>query len=1301
MMRPITQLFGLKRLLPAFALLCLAQLATAQPLTGSYTIGGASPDYATVAAAFADLETNGVSGPVTFNLRTGTYTEHVSLGAVAGTSPANRVVFQAETGDSTDVELTYTATSAADAYTVRLNNADYITFQHLTMTNTATVSTAVLHIDSGSVGTEVLHCVFSGPQGYYWDQYAANIYSGSTVGDDSTTIMNCRFMHNAAGIHLRGTYFSGHESHHVINNNHFVGQSRYGLQLYAVDGVEASGNTVEGSYDFTALDFTFIGDTMLVTKNKLLLDSMGGRGLSFNAADVAYGLVANNFVHVDAAGYSSRTAMYLTSSGGNYGGGNRLDIVNNTFLVHGIEPFYDACIFSQFNNENQSIHLVNNLFYAQNAEALHLVDTNSFGTIDYNGYWTTGPNMLNWGDTHAAGTLAEMQAVHGKDANSIEAEPIFSTWGQPQLVAGAGYDGGATPWAMVTEDCEGDVRDGATPDIGADEFTANYTEMNLLEFQEPGPVCGDTAHIYVQVQNAGSGSADSTKLGWSLNGAAQAPVNHQTPIAPGATGTIYLGAVPVTPGSVYAVTAWLTSGGGLPTNDSAATTFGVALPAGSYTVGGASPDFATLTDAAAALTNGGVCGAVVFNVRPGTYNEQVYIGQIAGVSASNTVTFQSETLDSAAVTVTHTAGSPTDNYVWKLHGSDYVTLQHLSLVANGSTYAHGLVLENGASQLTVNNCYLRSDSITYQNTEAQLIYAKGAFHHDVAIHHNLLHLGNAGVHIEDAFSNPSGAEDLHIHHNTFLNNGYHGISLQYLKAPVVEYNLITGKNPTAGYNGMYLYSLQGPTVVASNEVYLEQGQAQYGINLFACEGTETERILVANNAISIPNQSIGAFALEIGSSSTEVDTYHNSVWLRANAGGMPSSAALEVWAHGSRVYNNVVYAEDAYAFKLFFNTVLDSADNNSYYSKNGTSIYCNFADQTLASYQALTGWEAQTDTVHPKFVAWNNLRTNAAELDDSGSTVPGLPTDLEGTARNMAAPDLGAFEFTHVPFVCGQPTNLRAQQVQDVTAILQWNGPAEATAYRIFLRAAGSPDWDTIHLKQNDQTFWFVGGLTPGTTYKWTVSARCGAQCVWSEPANPWERFVTLTAPCTNPSALSTSPVGVDKARLNFTPAANAWQTEIRWREQGGSWQLVTKDPAKDTHWLSGLSAATTYEWQIRTKCRPDNTSNTTGSAIQQFTTAPSSKQLETSSTLVVEPTMMLFPNPATNKLSIYVAHPAASGDVEVRLFDATGKMVRAQRSTLMQGETTIQLDVSDLPRGIYLVRSNGAAQFTERLVVE
>ncbi|MBK7407288.1 MAG: hypothetical protein IPJ40_03870 [Saprospirales bacterium] len=86
-----------------FLLLSLTPLFTQAQLNGTYTIGGANPDYATIAAAVSALNQSGVNGPVVFNIRDGSYVEQATMNAIPGSSTANTVTFQSESGDSSAV----------------------------------------------------------------------------------------------------------------------------------------------------------------------------------------------------------------------------------------------------------------------------------------------------------------------------------------------------------------------------------------------------------------------------------------------------------------------------------------------------------------------------------------------------------------------------------------------------------------------------------------------------------------------------------------------------------------------------------------------------------------------------------------------------------------------------------------------------------------------------------------------------------------------------------------------------------------------------------------------------------------------------------------------------------------------------------------------------------------------------------------------------------------------------------------------------------------------------------------------
>jgi len=114
-----------------------------QPLNGSYTIGGNSPDFATLQDAANALNVNGISSPIFFNIRPGVYmgnggnnTVLILDDVVAGLSESNRITFQPDAAAGGNVDnvilqrhITNPNTADQDLVQVKL---DFISFKNLT-----------------------------------------------------------------------------------------------------------------------------------------------------------------------------------------------------------------------------------------------------------------------------------------------------------------------------------------------------------------------------------------------------------------------------------------------------------------------------------------------------------------------------------------------------------------------------------------------------------------------------------------------------------------------------------------------------------------------------------------------------------------------------------------------------------------------------------------------------------------------------------------------------------------------------------------------------------------------------------------------------------------------------------------------------------------------------------------------------------------------------------------------------------------------------------------------------------------
>ena len=124
-----------------------AQLAPG--LSGTYTIGGTSPDFTDVVSAANALRLGGTVGAVTFNIRPGTYSGHVFIANPPGNQQSRPIVFQSENGNAASVIIVHNGGTTQTAPlnetgvtggepTVRLLNADYVTFKNVTVQATGT-----------------------------------------------------------------------------------------------------------------------------------------------------------------------------------------------------------------------------------------------------------------------------------------------------------------------------------------------------------------------------------------------------------------------------------------------------------------------------------------------------------------------------------------------------------------------------------------------------------------------------------------------------------------------------------------------------------------------------------------------------------------------------------------------------------------------------------------------------------------------------------------------------------------------------------------------------------------------------------------------------------------------------------------------------------------------------------------------------------------------------------------------------------------------------------------------------------
>ncbi len=350
-------------------------------LSGTYTIGGVAPNYATVADAVNALNSVGISGPVTFNIRSGTYTGQYTINTITNASASNTVTFQSETGNKTDVILTNSSSSASN-FTVRLSGADYVTFQNMTIRGTNTSYGTAVVLQSGADNNQFIGNNLESISTTSTSTNLAVVYSTSAANDVNNRFENNTILNGSYGIYLYGT--STGEAGNIITGNAFTNQPAYGVYAYYQNGLTVTNNTMTntgttayyGIYSYYPRQgWNFSGNTMTMsgatTKGAMYIYYYGN---AYNQNDIV--MSGNN---VTITGASAMYGIYA------YGYQNPIAgsvlIENNVFNMTGTSTTYVMYLYGYQNNITGNIHVRNNNVTASSTSSTF------YGLYDYLTYY--------------------------------------------------------------------------------------------------------------------------------------------------------------------------------------------------------------------------------------------------------------------------------------------------------------------------------------------------------------------------------------------------------------------------------------------------------------------------------------------------------------------------------------------------------------------------------------------------------------------------------------------------------------------------------------------------------------------------------------------------------------------------------------------------------------------------------------------------------------------------------------------------------------------------------------------------
>ncbi|MDO7849318.1 right-handed parallel beta-helix repeat-containing protein [Hymenobacter sp. M29] len=1044
-------------------------------LAGTYTINKNVATGGTNFASFTEAATvlngGGISASVRFNVLNGPYAEQFVLDQVAGVSATDTIVVD---GGASKQTLSYTGTVTQPGAVV-LNGTDRVTLQNLTIDASAgaTYGVGVLLVGQAN-NNRVANCVVMGPTAATSSVANAAIAAsgGVTSASSAGDANNLRIENNVLsggyyGVVLTGASATARNSGIRVMGNEIRDFYLYGLDVENQSGAQLINNNIHrttrpGLSTFYGVYLVGVAGTA-VERNRIH-DSFTGNTASTSAA---YGLyisadgtagaendMVNNLVY-NFNGSGTEYGIYNVGSDYARYYYNTVSLDNQaatgaTQLTYG---FYQTTLATGIDFRNNVVS-VTRTGGTGSKYALYFNTITSSITSNYNDlYVSTGALYFTGRYTTDFVTLADWKAANGSafDQNSVQADPQFLNLAAGNLQPTASsLNGAATPLARVPRDFTNALRSTTAPDLGAYEFTPATNDVAVETITSPvAPATPGPRTVTVTIRNNGQVALSTVRLEYSLNGgtAVTQTFTLSPAIAAGATGTVSF-TTPVTlvsGANQLAVTASLPNGttDANPNNNTQTVTLYTAL-AGTYTInknaatGGT--NFASFTEAAAALNGAGIAASVRFNVLNGPYTEQFSLGQVAGVSATDTIVVDG---GASKQTLRYT-GVVAQPAAVLLNGTDRLTLQNLTIDASaGATYGIGVHLVGQANNNRVASCVVMGPAAATSSTANAAIAASGSVTsattvgdaNSLRVENSVLSGGYYCLTVTGA-STTARNTGLRVTGNEVRDFYFYGIDVENQSGAQVIGNDVhrTTRAVVSTFYGVYLNGCAG-TAVERNRIHdpytgdpTDTGIA-YGLYFTASDGAAGTENDAVNNLIYNFTGSGTQYGI-YNASSDFARYYHNTISLDNASGGATQTTYgfyQTTVATGIDFRNNIVSVTrtggSGSKYALYFVTTtsaITSNYNDLYVGTAGTYFTgrygtANFA--TLADWRTANGnaYDQNSVAAEPRFVnvAQGNYRPTTAPLDGAGTPLARVPRDFAGVLRN-SPPDLGAYEFAPI-----------------------------------------------------------------------------------------------------------------------------------------------------------------------------------------------------------------------------------------------------------------------------------------------
>ncbi|GEM_PF-4643650 len=189
--------------------------------------------------------------------------------------------------------------------------------------------------------------------------------------------------------------------------------------------------------------------------------------------------------------------------------------------------------------------------------------------------------------------------------------------------------------------------------------------------------------------------------------------------------------------------------------------------------------------------------------------------------------------------------------------------------------------------------------------------------------------------------------------------------------------------------------------------------------------------------------------------------------------------------------------------------------------------------------------------------------------------IPGRAYELKAQSicSGISSPFSASLLVNTSSIPCPRPLNLEASYVGLDSAMLQWDTVPGAHSYEVRY-GTGAAGWHSVITSADSLS---IDSLEWWSEYEWDVTARCAVD---TSIVTERQVFTTLFDSIIGPREITATELGLTSAALEWEPLPGAINYQVSYREvDTAAWN--TQITSGTTTTLTGLLAASTYEWQV------------------------------------------------------------------------------------------------------------------------